>query len=712
MVRGILFSPVIVHLILSSVCGQEDRKPNKAFLIGVEKYQADGLSLRYVDNDLKLLNKALSTYCGFETRDVHNTVVNSWEVTGDARVSHRESLMAELQRWASQMQESDTAILYFSGHGFIGPDGKLYLALIDVNPTVPSAGSLAASWLREVLEKCPAGKKLLLLDACHSAGAKSAIDGTAAAKDIIRVFEDTQGVVTFASCSEDQRSYLWPKKRYSLFTYWLAKGLAGQADQDIDGIVTLSELERFVRPNVKLAAKVDLEEDQTPQLLGSRDVIRDIKVSPCALSWDDLLFEMVDCIDTTVRLRNLTCIGVCDVTCGDSARSLGLDHGMLPSSAAIMLCRRLIDKAEDRYTVFSPDVMRDVLQDANAQAGQLGIVSVRGLDVNGISIDAIVDGTVLSRQEALVGLRANLLNCMINSERPTTQYVTTGGFAYLSRNEWSDLGISVDFTTTTDAADHPSERPATDDPIGVSAPDTPTPLVPPSAQAAVRAFEELQAVTLQRRHPLDPQAVFECSFSVGLETRDSAGRFTPREMDFVDGKCIVKFKRGDVYRIRLQNHHPDSRGVFARVLVDGLNTLPEPIRAKGITVSLRQAAGREIQVAPPVILREARPWFVHAGFDGCISGFLDGNWEIEKGHHEFRVVDAAESVAARTKYTDNIGLITLAFYEFDPARSDSSPHVPGGSAFGRFVDREYDRYAGNGVPGKELAVIHIHYVMK
>ena len=723
MVRTAVTCVLTATLCASMAYGQQESKPNKAFIIGIGNYQVERLVLDFVEEDIAALKQALSTRCGFEIRDVYDTVVRSWTAPQTPGLSHRDALMKELERWASQMEESDTAVLYFSGHGFIGPDGKLYLALLDADPTAPRTGSLAASWLRELLEKCAAGKKLLLLDACHSAGAKSTSPVLASAVDIANAFEDTDGVVTFASCREEQSSYIWNNKRQSLYTYWLCKGLAGEADRDIDGTVTLRELERFVRPNVELTADLDLGRQQTPQLLGEEKLVDSIKATPFAMSWDVLLNEMVDCIDTTVRLRDLKCIGVCDVTCGDSGRNLGLEHGLLPSTAALMLCKRLIERAEDDYTVFSPDVMRDVLQEVDAQAGSLASVAVRGLEVNGIPIDAVVDGTILSRHKYLARLRANLLNCKISPKRRMTQYVTTGGFAYLSPTEWLDLGISADLSTVAEDPSAPNDavnsnaverQPDDAEPDEGTAPEVPMPSVPPTAHAhaAVQTFEELQAGALGQRHPLDPAAVRRSAFDVDVEVRDSRGRYTSCQKAFADGKCIVTFKKGDVYRIRLQNHHADRSGVFARVLVDGLNTLPEPVRAKGVTVSLREAAGRELQVAPPVMLREARPWFVRAGFDGYISGYLDGNWEVEKGHYEFRVVDAANSVAARNKYSDNIGLITVAFYQLAHTRSGPPADAPAGTAFGQFVERTYQRYTGNGAPGDELAVIHIHYVME
>jgi hypothetical protein len=72
---------------------------------------------------------------------------------------------------------------------------------------------------------------------------------------------------------------------------------------------------------------------------------------------------------------------------------------------------------------------------------------------------------------------------------------------------------------------------------------------------------------------------------------------------------------------------------------------------------------------------------------------------------EFTVVDAQESLAARRKFTDQIGLITAAFYEPKLARGD----------LGTLPGKERDaliRRCADAVPGSLIAVVHLNYVSK
>ncbi|MGH7166943.1 MAG: hypothetical protein ACREII_00275, partial [Nitrospiraceae bacterium] len=54
--------------------------------------------------------------------------------------------------------------------------------------------------------------------------------------------------------------------RHGLFTYYLLRGLRGEADANLDGEVTLGELAAFLRESVPAAARSDFKQDQHPQV--------------------------------------------------------------------------------------------------------------------------------------------------------------------------------------------------------------------------------------------------------------------------------------------------------------------------------------------------------------------------------------------------------------------------------------------------------------
>ena len=72
-------------------------------------------------------------------------------------------------------------------------------------------------------------------------------------------------VSVFAAATGKQISSAWPEKKHGLFTYFMLKGLRGEADRNADREITLDELSQYITGNVSETAGL-LDREQTPQL--------------------------------------------------------------------------------------------------------------------------------------------------------------------------------------------------------------------------------------------------------------------------------------------------------------------------------------------------------------------------------------------------------------------------------------------------------------
>jgi hypothetical protein len=173
---------------------------------------------------------------------------------------------------------------------------------------------------------------------------------------------------------------------------------------------------------------------------------------------------------------------------------------------------------------------------------------------------------------------------------------------------------------------------------------------------------------------------------------------------------VVALKRGEVYTVRVENY--SGQIACLRLLVDGLNTLPEKYLEKGIST---------VEVAPRVNLSQARHWVLDPNPPNSqrrnvwgINGFVTETG-VQGKLREFKVVDAESSVAARKSFTDQIGLITAAFYRREIPRTYAGSSIgsarPGaGTGFGE--ERQADLRERTDVrPGDLWAVINIRYVL-
>lgn len=64
------------------------------------------------------------------------------------------------------------------------------------------------------------------------------------------VYAHTKGIVTLASCTQNQRSYESESLSHSLFTYFLINALKGDADHSHKGFVTLTDVFLYLADKV------------------------------------------------------------------------------------------------------------------------------------------------------------------------------------------------------------------------------------------------------------------------------------------------------------------------------------------------------------------------------------------------------------------------------------------------------------------------------
>lgn len=183
--------------------------------------------------------------------------------TGEAPT--RANILTALKAVADATEPDDLLVLYYSGHGDEA-SGESYLIPRDGRRLTLRDTAIPVSRVKEILEEAPANAKIIVLDACHS-GAD--IPGKApkpmSEAFIRRVFDQAEGLVILASCKKGQLSYEWRENERSVFTHFLLEALAGQADRDAKGFVTVQDASRHVTNGVKLWASQN-NTSQTPTL--------------------------------------------------------------------------------------------------------------------------------------------------------------------------------------------------------------------------------------------------------------------------------------------------------------------------------------------------------------------------------------------------------------------------------------------------------------
>jgi hypothetical protein len=191
----------------------------------------------------------------------------------------REGIVNALDKLANQTTAEDTVLLYYCGHGDYGTDGNYYLTTHDTRVSggrVVKGTGLGEAELLAKLRAIPAGRLLLLFNACHSGeispdlglgegdksfGGDISLPPTAAEA----LLSSGQGRIIISACRPEQKSWLGSGP-LSIFTQALVDGLSGQGYvPNNNGYVSAFGLYEHMYLSIKEAA-AKLGKTQEPEL--------------------------------------------------------------------------------------------------------------------------------------------------------------------------------------------------------------------------------------------------------------------------------------------------------------------------------------------------------------------------------------------------------------------------------------------------------------
>ena len=225
-----------------------------ALVVGISQYKnMPERSLQFADRDAEAIYAILISPEGgnFRAENVRKLIGPRATLA---------NLRRELEQWLpAAAQEEDRVLIYFAGHGFVF-NGKAYLAPHDLSPSdIPGTGYPMDALGRLIGGKIKARYKVLLTDACHSGAITPQADAGPAVRDnqtINRTLLDLDRSLFSLTASRDRESSFesadWGGG-HGIFTYYVVKGLEGEADESGDGIVTADEVNEYVRRNVREA---------------------------------------------------------------------------------------------------------------------------------------------------------------------------------------------------------------------------------------------------------------------------------------------------------------------------------------------------------------------------------------------------------------------------------------------------------------------------
>jgi hypothetical protein len=225
-----------------------------AVIIGAAQYSYMP-PLRYTDDDAYQIYAFLKSPEGGALPDNQLTILIDEQAT-------RQNIIDAMQTTFLRADENDVVMFYFSGHGLQG-------AFLPVDYDGQS-NRLEHEEIKNILKASRAKHKLVLADACHSGSLltlKTPLQ--LALEKYYEAFKFARrGTALLMSSKGEEYSLEDGGLRSGVFSYFLIRGLKGEANTNGDHIITIAELFNFVNTNVSIyTGKV-----QTPTLTGDFDV--------------------------------------------------------------------------------------------------------------------------------------------------------------------------------------------------------------------------------------------------------------------------------------------------------------------------------------------------------------------------------------------------------------------------------------------------------
>jgi len=171
----------------------------------------------------------------------------------------------------SRVRSTTDVYVYYSGHGLPAEDGKgLYLLPQRAHRDLIEKTAISQREINGFIQAAKPKSVTIFLDSCYSGLARTGETLLASARPVAlktdkKMFPDEFTVITASQA--DQISSSSPDLKHGIFSYYLMRGMEGEADANRDGKITVGEMHGYLLEKVNRQAGM-MNRRQEPQLIG------------------------------------------------------------------------------------------------------------------------------------------------------------------------------------------------------------------------------------------------------------------------------------------------------------------------------------------------------------------------------------------------------------------------------------------------------------
>lgn len=264
-----------------NISAAKEHKDYFAVVIGIERYRDIKSDAMYAVKDAEWVREYLIKGVGIPKANIR-TLINENATKGDIEKT--------VEVWLrNKVKGSDSMVFfYYSGHGApdVKGDTEAYIVPYDGDPDYLEKTAYPLKSLYASLSQLPSGNVIAVLDSCFAGRGDRSVVASGVKPILLEVknpFTAMGNTVVLAAAESNEVSSAYSDAGHGLFTYYLLRGLNGEADTNEDGWVELNELYTYTDTKV-IETAGEMNREQHPVIspriedLGERGKIRLTKV--------------------------------------------------------------------------------------------------------------------------------------------------------------------------------------------------------------------------------------------------------------------------------------------------------------------------------------------------------------------------------------------------------------------------------------------------
>ena len=234
-----------------------------AIIIGIQNYKLIPRA-EYASQDAQDFYDYASRALGIKQENIKLLLDDEADVSG---------ILTAFQNWLPlKVRKGKTDVyVFYSGHGLPSPDGKfLFFLPVGVNKDFVAKTAISQQEIVAGLKAAQPKSVTMFIDSCYSGQIRTGETLLASARPVVLTVQETAYPPDFTvitASASDQIASSSPDLKHGIFSYYLMKGLEGEADDKGDGTITVGKLQSYLAERVPRFA-MTMSRKQEPQLTG------------------------------------------------------------------------------------------------------------------------------------------------------------------------------------------------------------------------------------------------------------------------------------------------------------------------------------------------------------------------------------------------------------------------------------------------------------